>query len=212
MLLRRHLLVTCAGLGLASAALVLASVPASAGAPLPLSGPSPFAACNIKGERGKNYLNAVVEPWVAADPADPSSTMIAGWQQDRWNNGGSRGLVSAYSKNGGQTWKTVVVPGINKCSGGKGEFAYDRSSEPWVAISPGGTAYFMSLGFKNPTRRDPGANAMLVSRSPDGGATWDAPVVLRRDTDPRYFNDKNAITADPHRHQYAYATWDQLFD
>lgn len=176
-----------------------------------LTGPSPFAGCSIKGETGRNYLNTAVEPWVDVNPADPRR-MVAGWQQDRWSNGGSRSLLSAYSSDGGQSWQRVVVPGINKCSGGTGEFAYDRSSDPWVAIAPDGTSYFMSLSIKNPQRSRPGADAMLVSRSTDGGASWGRPVVLERNTDPHYFNDKNAITADPHDPRYVYATWDRLYD
>ena len=177
-----------------------------------LSGPSPFAACNVAGEPGVNYLNAEVEPWVDVNPANPSN-IIAGWQQDRWSNGGSRSLMSAYSADGGATWSRVVVPGISKCAGGTGDFAYDRATDPWVTISPNGTAYFMSLGFNN-DRADGGggANSMMVSRSTTGGAAWSAPISLIRDTDGRAFSDKNSMTADPVNPNYVYATWDRLFD
>lgn len=192
-----------------AATLLLTAQPALSGAPTPLSGPSPFAKCNVKGEKGRNYLDAVVEPWVDANLADPAK-LVAAWQQDRWSNGGSRGIVSAHSSDGGQTWTRVPVTGIDKCSGGTGDFAYDRASDPWTAISPNGNSYVMSLVFKNDVGKKTGANAMLVSRSTDGGASWGSPVVLRRDTDPKLFNDKNAITADPHDSRYVYAVWDQL--
>lgn len=194
---------------LSALVLAAASLPASAGTPAPVSGPSPFAACKIRGEKGKNYLNAVVEPWVDVHPTD-STRLVAAWQQDRWSNGGSRGIVSAYSTDGGANWTRVVVPGINKCSGGTGDFAYNRASDPWTAISPNGNAYVMSLTFTDPVGNKPGVNAMLVNRSTDGGATWGNPTVLRRDTDPTIFNDKNAITADPADSRYVYAVWDQL--
>ena len=196
-------------LALATAALIASGLPAAADAPQPLSGPSPFATCKLKGEKGKNYLNAVVEPWVDVNPTDPKH-LVAAWQQDRWSNGGSRGIMSAYSTDGGVNWLRVVVPRINKCSGGQGEFAYNRVSDPWTAISPNRTTYLMSLAFTDPVGKKPGANAMLVSRSTDGGATWGDPTVLRRDTDPEIFNDKNAITADPTDSRYVYAVWDQL--
>ena len=177
-----------------------------------ISGPSAFAACDISGEEGENFLDAEVEPWVDVNPAY-SGNLIAGWQQDRWSNGGSRSLMSAYSINGGNTWKRVVIPGIGKCSGGKGDFAYDRTSDPWVTFAADGSAYFNSLAFFN-DRPDGGGgiNAMLVSKSTDGGKTWGRPKVLIRDTDGRAFNDKNAISADPNDARYVYVVWDRLFD
>lgn len=85
-----------------------------------VTGPSPFASCsadNVSTQPGTNYPAAEVEPWVDADPTN-ARHLIAGWQQDRWSNGGSRGLVSGYSNDGGVTWTTVVVPGISLCSDG----------------------------------------------------------------------------------------------
>src|SRR6185295_18520187 len=59
-------------------------------------GPSPFAGCTADvtaGNTGTNYPNSEIEPWVAVNPTDPDN-IVAGWQQDRWDNGGSRGLVA----------------------------------------------------------------------------------------------------------------------
>ena len=111
--------------------------------PLVISFGSSFAGCDISGEPGTNFLEAEVEPWIDVNPAN-SNNMVAGWQQDRWSNGGARGLMSAYSNNGGATWANVMVPGINKCSGGTGDFAFDRATDPWVTFAPDGSAYFMS--------------------------------------------------------------------
>ena len=177
-----------------------------------LDGPSPFANCDIAGEEGENFPEAEVEPWVDVNPTN-NDNLIAGWQQDRWSNGGARSLLSAYSTNGGKTWKTVIVPRIGKCAGGKEQFAYDRSSDPWVTFAADGTAYFNSLAFFN-DRPDGGGgiNAILVNRSTDGGKTWGPPQVLIRDTDGRAFNDKNAMSADPNDAKYIYVVWDRLFD
>jgi hypothetical protein len=38
---------------------------------------------------------------------------------------------------------------------------------------------------------------MLVSRSVDHGATWQAPATLIRNNSPHVLNDKNSLTADP---------------
>ncbi len=43
----------------------------------------------------------------------------------------------------------------------------------------------------------------------DGGRTWGDAVALITDTRP-FFNDKNAITADPFDARFAYAVWDRL--
>jgi hypothetical protein len=53
-------------------------------------------------------------------------------------------------------------------------------------------------------------HALLASRSTNGGLTWSDPVVVRRDTAPTVFNDKQTITADPTNPSYVYAVWDRL--
>src|SRR5436189_1479244 len=94
---------------------VVAAVSASAGpftsTPLvQVSGASPIAAC--QGDDGNiggtNVRNSEVEPFVAVDPSNPD-VRIGAWQQDRWSNGGSQGLVTATSTNGGASW-TVKPP------------------------------------------------------------------------------------------------------
>ncbi len=55
-----------------------------------------------------------------------------------------------------------------------------------------------------------GDNGMTYTRSKDGGQTWEDPIYLKVDTDPRFFNDKNAITADPNDANYVYAVWGRL--
>jgi hypothetical protein len=106
-----------------------------------------------------------------------------------------------------------VPQGVTKCMNGP----YDRASDPWVAISPNGTSYFMSLGFMNDETCPDGNvaggdNSMTVNRSTDGGRTWSAPIALDLDTDGQIFNDKNAMTADPRSSRFVYASWDKLID
>ena len=47
-----------------------------------------------------NFANTEVEPWVDVNPTNPDN-IVATWQQDRWSDGGSRGLVAGVSTNGG---------------------------------------------------------------------------------------------------------------
>jgi hypothetical protein len=186
----------------------LAATPAMAGK---VSGLSPFANCtadNLASQVGTNYPDSEIEPFIDVNKTN-TFNLIAAWQQDRWSNGGSRGLAAGVSLDGGQSWATVVPQKVSKCSGGE----YDRASDPWITISPNGRAYFMSLAFNN-DRPDGGGgkNAMLVHTSDNGGFAWSDPIPLIIDTDGQIFNDKNAMTADPTNSNYVYGVWDRLQD
>jgi hypothetical protein len=206
-----RLLALAGGLALAAAA------PAGAGvftrSPLTVvSVASPFAGCDITGlaAGGTNFLNAEVEPWVDANPAN-AQNLIAVWQQDRWSNGGARGLLTAVTHNGGATWSTTF-PHFSRCAGGTAANGgdYERSSDPWVSFSPNGVAHQISLSVN---MVNDSATAILVSRSTNGGDAWSEPITLARDPSnvaPFLFNDKESITADPNDSNYVYAIWDRL--
>jgi hypothetical protein len=115
------------------------------------------------------------------------------------------------SRDGGRSWTPAVSPPFSACAGGnpRNNGDYERASDPWVTFSPDGSAYFVSLSFDN--ERNKGATkAVLVAKSRDGGGTWGPVTTLIRDTDPRFFNDKESVTADPTDSRYAYAVWDRL--
>ena len=62
-----------------------------------VSGASPFVACTADaGQPGTVYPNSEVEPWLDANPA-MLGNLAGAWQQDRWGNGGARGLVAGRS-------------------------------------------------------------------------------------------------------------------
>jgi hypothetical protein len=204
-------------LTLAAAFILVMVTPAAAGvftrSPLTVvSVASPFAGCNISGlaAGGTNFLNAEEEPWVEANPTDPMN-LVAVWQQDRWSNGGARGLLTAVTDDGGVTWDTTF-PHFSRCAGGTDANGgnYERSSDPWVTFSPNGHAYQISLSVN---MVDDPATAILVSKSTDGGDTWSEPTTLVRDPSdeaPFLFNDKESITADPNDSNFVYAVWDRL--
>src|SRR5437764_6015885 len=193
------------------AALVLASS-ASAGpytltSTVTASGPTPFTGCTAdnvalqESELGSTlYPNAEPEPRVDVNPAD-SSNIVGVYQQDRWSDGGARGLVSSWSKDGGATWHPVVIPGISKCSGSP---TYDRASDPWDSFAPNGDLYETSLSFGFFSL----ANAILVNKSTNGGESWGAPIAVARDDTGGL--DKQSITADPFDSNYVYAAWDRF--
>ncbi|RQH02097.1 sialidase family protein [Paraburkholderia dinghuensis] len=154
------------------------------------------------------YPATSIEPWVAADPTD-ASRLLVGHQQDRWNDGGARGLVGVVSTDAGGSWTGSIPTGVTRCTGG----AFRRASDPWVDFAQDGTAFFMSLVLDpmKPTTPFGARNSgILVSRSVDHGATWKAPATLIRTNSPHALNDKDSLTADPTANGYVYAVWDQL--
>lgn len=169
-----------------------------------ITGLSPFAAgCDRVPATGNLYVSAEVEPQVAIDPRDPSH-LIGVWQQDRWSDGGARGLRTGYSFDSGLTW-SVTQAAFSRCTGGE----FLRASDPWVTIGPDGIAYQVAIAFNGDTFATGSSSAVLASRSTDGGRTWSDPAALILDaTAP--FNDKESITADPGAPGHAYATWDRL--
>jgi hypothetical protein len=205
-----------------SLAAFMALGPASAGPFTPqdlvtVSGASPIAKCegdtgfrDVGGVPAKQFVDSEVEPHVMVDPSNPD-VILGAWQQDRWNNGGAEGNITATSLDGGETWTVNPVTKSSNCTGGTAANGgnWERASDPWVAISPDGTAYLMSLvtntvqgGF------DTNPDDMIVSRSTNQGATWEDPISLNRDESQNSFNDKNAITADPNDSDFVYAVWD----
>jgi hypothetical protein len=189
------------------------------------SGASPFSPrCGGPGEGfhtpsevpGVNFRGTEVEPWFEVNPQNPLD-LVGFWQQDRWSDGGSHGLVAGVSHNGGTGW-SKSWPAFSNCAGGTAANGggYERSSDPWLSWSPlpangKGTLHAISISFDRSTAH----NAVLASRSVDGGNTWSPPITLREDNSnsgplANLFNDKESITADPVTPNYVYAVWDRI--
>ena len=71
-----------------------------------VSGPSPFLDCPIAANDPDFGKSTEVEPYVAVDPTNPDH-LVGAWIQDF-----ARGIVAAVSFNGGDTWQSVVIPGV----------------------------------------------------------------------------------------------------
>jgi BNR repeat-like domain len=196
--------------GLAAAMLFLgttswAATTATVGALEQVSGASPFTGCtadNVAAQPGVVYPNSEVEPWVAASTVDRNgdgaADIIGGYQQDRWDNGGARGVYASVRYQG--AWVQVAIPGTSACVGG----SHLRATDPWVTFSPDGVAYYFTLATS--AGND---SAMLVNRSTNGGLNWGPPVTLIEEDSVFNFNDKNSITADPFDSRFVYAIWDR---
>ncbi len=206
--MKRLVLLLAGAIGLVFACVALAadSQRASSG--------DPFGACTLGGDDFGGVVFPATEPevWLAANPAS-GRNLIGSFQQDRWSDGGAKGLVAPYSFDGGRSWNEVPLP-FSECASsyyhGK-VLHYDRATDPWVDIGPDGTAYSITVSFNG----NDNANAVGTSTSNDGGRTWDRPRTLIVDdpSDPTLpFNDKESITADPVVAGRAYGVWDRLQD
>ena len=200
---RRALVLTLVTLGLVVA--VAQASTYTADPPIQASATNPFAACPPDGA-GIVFPNAEVEPWLDVNPTN-ADNLIAVYQQDRYSNGGAKGNVAARSTDGGLTWTQTALPGNTRCSGGP----YQRASDPWISFGPDGVAHAMSLVTDpdNPAGGF-GDNGMTYNRSTNGGLTWETAKFLITETDPRFLNDKNSMTADPNDPDFVYAVWDRL--
>ena len=215
-MLTAHRRLVC--LAVAIATLAVASIAAAAVDPLVqvTAGPSPFApGCEGAPQSGTVYPGGEVEPWVDVNPAN-NDNIVGDWQQDRYSNGGARGNMNAFSMDGGDTWTTPPVSAapntgqakFSRCTGGNaangGDF--ERATDPWVSFSPNGTAHQVALSINDTNV----ANAVLTSRSFDGGANWEDPVVVKFDNRATIFNDKETLTADPQDSDLVYVTWQRI--
>jgi len=124
-----------------------------------------------------------VEPHVLAH----GSTLVAAFQTGRIAPGGATDIGWATSTDGGSTWTHGFLPGLTK---GEGTGPYDAASDPAVAFDAKHNVWMIaSLPISN-TRQTP---AVVVSRSTDGGFTWENPVSV----DPTSVSsDKNWIVCD----------------
>ena len=110
-----------------------------------VSGTSLFGACsadNVAAQPGTVYASSEVEPWLAASRVDrngdDAADLVAGYQQDRWDNGAP---VACTPASGIRARRQVAIPGTSACVGG----SHLRATDPWVTFSPDGAAYFFTL-------------------------------------------------------------------
>ena len=124
-----------------------------------------------------------VEPHELAN----GSTIVGAFQTGRIAPGGSTDIGWATSQDGGVTWTHGFLPGVTI---GEGSGPYDAVSDPAVAFdAKHGVWMIASLPILNSGRTP----AVIVSRSTDGGLTWQNPVSVDPNVDS---SDKNWIVCD----------------
>lgn len=124
-----------------------------------------------------------VEPHVLAN----GMTQVAAFQTGRIVGGGGTAIGWATSTNGGTTWTHGFLPGLTV---GNGNGPYSAASDPAVAYdAKHGVWMIATLPISN-TSETP---AVVVSRSTDGGFTWNDPVSVGPNV---VSSDKNWIVCD----------------
>jgi hypothetical protein len=191
-----------AGLVAAIAVATAAASPYQIGVDVQVSGGSTLNGCTFGAspDFAAAYDNSEVEPQVAVNPTNP--TQIVGVsQQDRWPDGGARGLTSWRSLNGGASWGKLADVPWSACQGGPTRFG--RVTDPWVSYDRAGNLYFIGQPIDSAAL---GISAISVTSW--NGTSWRPPQILIEDRGDRFIsNDKVSITGDPTRAGFAYATW-----
>jgi len=140
-----------------------------------------------------------VEPHVLAN----GSTLVATFQTGRIAPGGATDIGWATSSDGGTTWSHGFLPGLTT---GEGTGPYDAASDPEVAYDAKHGVWMIASLPLSSTLQTP---AVMVSRSTNGGTTWQNPVAV--DT-AAFSSDKNWIVCDswPASPYYGncYVEWD----
>jgi hypothetical protein len=140
-----------------------------------------------------------VEPHVLSN----GLTQVSAFQTGRIVDGGGTAIGWATSSDGGTTWTHGFLPGLTTGNGGG---LYDAASDPAVAFdAKHGVWMIATLPISNSSETP----AVVVSRSADGGFTWENPV----NVGPKVSSsDKNWIACDSYStspfYGNCYVEWD----
>jgi hypothetical protein len=188
----------------ATAPATAAASPFTLGPDVKVSGGSTLTGCpaGASPDFASAYDNTEVEPQVAVDPTD-AARITGVSQQDRWPDGGARGLTSWMSTNGATSWGKLPDVPWSACQGGPARFG--RVTDPWASYDKAGNLYFIGQPIDSAAL---GISAISVTTFNEASASWRPPQILIEDVGTRgVTNDKVSVTGDPTRAGYAYATW-----
>jgi len=184
-------------LGLAAAAALTLSLVASANVTVLTIATDPFT-------NASSQHATIVEP----DTYSSGSTIVAAAQWGRFTDGGASDIGVSVSTNNGTSWTAQQLPGLTVNSTPAGPWA--RVSDPSVAFDARHNVWMVSG-----LALDASLNgaAVTLSRSTNGGATWNNPVNIAVAAAGQNF-DKNWTVCDntPTSGFYGscYTTWDDF--
>lgn len=200
-------LVATVGMGMQAAVATGSGAPAPRGAgptarPVTaMSGSSPFGSLDCHAAKDDMKIGQELDGTMVADPSDPSR-LLAVWMQDS-----GAGLSIAASDDGGRSWAQKGLPGWTACSGND---RWALSFDPSLDMGPDGTAYVTSVVSWEPlpdgNRNYFGLQHLGVSRSTDGGSSWDGQQVLPQPPGITHV-DTPHVVADPFQEGRAHVSW-----
>jgi hypothetical protein len=174
------------------------AVPALASSPLVQISSDPY-------KNPTSQHRTQVEP----DTYSFGSTIVSTFQTGRFYNGCASNIGWSTSTDNGSTWTHGFLPGTTVFAGGK----LDRVSDPVVAYDAKHQVWMISY-LACYTAGHPAEvvkTDFVVSRSRDGGLTWDRPIIVKRPK-PGQFFDKNWTTCDNFRSSPFYGRCYSEFD
>jgi hypothetical protein len=153
-----------------------------------------------------SYHRTQVEP----DTYSYGSTIVGVFQVGRFQDGGASNIGWATTTDGGQTWSNGFLPGTTPYSTPPGP--WDRISDPAVAYDAAHDVWLANSLALDATGGVSG-EAVVVSRSTDGGLSFGNPIVIDEAGAFGYY-DKNWIACDswPQSPFFGrcYAQWDDF--
>jgi hypothetical protein len=181
-------------------ALVVAASPAGVGAASTSISTDPFTQATCAASNTTNH-HTEVEP----DTFSNGSTIVAAFQVGRIFDGGACAVGFATSTNNGASWTNGLLPGITRWTPTTGP--NDRATDPSVAYDAAHNVWLIS----SLTLLEAGGvhgNAVVTSRSTDGGLTWSNPFTTATggDLDKNWIVCDNTATSPFYGH--CYTEWD----
>lgn len=162
--------------------LALAAAPAHAAAPGKPISSDPFGP-NVAGQH-----QTQVEP----DSFSFGNTVVTAFQVGRYVNGGAAAIGWATSLDGGNTWRSGILPSLTPFTTPVGP--YGRVSDPAVAYDRVHGVWLISILALVDSAGAVGASAIVTARSTDG-LSWSAPVTTAPNIGS-FIHDKNWIVCD----------------
>lgn len=129
-------------------------------------------------------MRAQAEPHIARSQVDPDF-IVGVFQEGRFTDGGAVDCGYAVSHNGGLTWTHALISGLTRPVGGP----YYRATDPVAGIDLNGRIYLNTDNATSSTGFTTGV--VTVSRSIDGGVTFEPPVIVYDPGTSGAFPDKN---------------------